>query len=57
MSHRQYANYEEARRDIVQYIVGFYTTVCLHSTSGYLSPTAYEAQRKVKEPANPSEIT
>ena len=41
---RRYANHEEARRDINQYIVGFYNTVRLHSTLGYLSPTAYEAQ-------------
>ncbi len=35
---RQYANHEEARRDINQYIVGFYNVLCLHSTLGYLSP-------------------
>lgn len=41
---RRYANHEEARGDINQYIVGFYNCVRLHSTLGYLSPTAYEAQ-------------
>jgi putative transposase len=35
---RKYANHEEARRDINQYIVGFYNALCLHSTLGYLSP-------------------
>ena len=32
----------EARRDITQYIVGFYNPVRLHSTLGYASPTDYE---------------
>ncbi|EUC19592.1 transposase InsF for insertion sequence IS3, partial [Burkholderia sp. BT03] len=40
----QYANHDEARRDINQYIVGFYNAVRLHSTLGYLSPSAYEAK-------------
>jgi len=47
---RQYANHNEARRDINQYIVGFYNAVRLHSTLGYLSPSAYEAKMAVKEP-------
>jgi transposase InsO family protein len=47
---RQYANHDEARRDINQYIVGFYNAVRLHSTLGYLSPCAYEAKMVVKEP-------
>lgn len=34
---RQYANHDEARCDINQYIVGFYNAVRLHSTLGYLS--------------------
>jgi putative transposase len=29
---RQYANLDEARRDITQYIVSFYNPVRLHST-------------------------
>ncbi len=41
---RQYANHDEARRDITHYIVGFYNPVRLHSTLGYLSPAAYEAK-------------
>lgn len=31
---RHYANHDEARCDIAQYIVGFYNTVRLHSTLG-----------------------
>ncbi|MDT4785847.1 IS3 family transposase ISKpn18 [compost metagenome] len=54
---RQYANHDEARRDITQYIVGFYNPVRLHSTLGYLSPTAHEAKLTVKEPIHLSEIT
>lgn len=42
---RQYANHDEARRDINQYIVGFYNVIRLHSTLGYLSPAAYEVSR------------
>lgn len=54
---RQYANHDEARSDINQYIVGFYNCVRLHSTLGYLSPSAYEAKMAVKVPNNLSEIT
>jgi hypothetical protein len=53
----QYANHDEARRDINQYIVGFYNAVRLRSTLDYLSPVAYEAQLTVKEPICLSEIT
>ncbi len=54
---RQYANHDEARRDISQYIVGFYNAVHLHSTLGYLSPAAYEAKPTAKEPVCLPEIT
>lgn len=54
---RQYANHGEARRDINQYIVGFYNAVRLHSTLGYLSPSAYEAKLTAKQPICLSEIT
>ncbi len=54
---RLYANHDEARRDISQYIFGFYNTVRLHSTLGYLSPAAYEAKPTVNEPIDLSEIT
>ncbi len=53
----QYANHDEARRDINHYIVAFYNPVRLHSTLGYLSPSAYEAKMTVKVPNNLSEIT
>jgi transposase InsO family protein len=42
---RRYANYDEARNDINQYIVGFYNPVRLHSTLGYLD-------RRVRVPEN-----
>jgi len=54
---RQYANHDEARRDINQYIVAFYNPVRLHSTLGYLSPAAYEAKPTAKEPICLSEIS
>lgn len=54
---RRYANHDEARRDINQYIVGFYNPVRLHSTLGYLSPAAYEAKLTVKQPIGLSEIS
>jgi putative transposase len=54
---RQYANHDAARRDINQYIVGFYSAVRLHSTLGYLSPAAYEAKPTAKEPICLSEMT
>jgi putative transposase len=39
-----YANHDEATRDVADYIVGFYNNVRLHSTLGYLPPTAYERE-------------
>ncbi|XHO05464.1 IS3 family transposase ISPosp5 (plasmid) [Ralstonia syzygii] len=54
---RRYANHDEARRDIVQYIVGFYNPVRLHSTLGYLSPCDYEVKLTAKQPICLSEIT
>lgn len=54
---RQYANHDEARRDINRYIVGFYNAVRLHLTLGYLSPAAYEAKPTVKESIDLSETT
>lgn len=41
---RDYANHAEAANDIADYIVGFYNSHRLHSTLGYVSPTAYELQ-------------
>lgn len=54
---RQYTNHEEARRDITQYIVGFYNTVRLHSTLVYLSPVAFEKETLEKVPLGLSENT
>lgn len=38
-----YANHQEAIRDISHYIVAFYNAYRLHSTLGYLSPNQFEA--------------
>lgn len=42
--HQKYKTRSQARTDIFGYIEGFYNTVRLHSTLGYLSPVEYEAQ-------------
>ncbi|WP_153163063.1 DDE-type integrase/transposase/recombinase, partial [Zoogloea sp. 1C4] len=52
-----YANHAEACRDITDYIVGFYNNVRLHSTLGYLPPTAYERKTPVQHPIEVSGIT
>lgn len=39
---RDYANADEARKDIVDYIVGFYNSTRLHSTLAYRSPNDHE---------------
>lgn len=39
---RDYANHEEAKADIADYIVNFYNPVRLHSTLGYRSPVEHE---------------
>lgn len=41
--HRTYKTRAEAKTDIFGYIEGFYNTVRLHSTLGYLSPVEFEA--------------
>ncbi len=53
---RDYANHGEAMKDITDYIVGFYNNVRLHSTIGYLPPTAYEQRAAEKLPIAVSEI-
>lgn len=40
--HRIYATRTEARRDLFQYIEGFYNSRRLHSALGYLSPALAE---------------
>ena len=54
---RDYANHAEATRDITEYIVGFYNTVRLHSTLGYLPPIDYERKMAATQPIGVSEIT
>ena len=41
--HQKYATRSIARTDIFSYIEGFYNTVRLHSSLGYLSPNEFEA--------------
>lgn len=40
--HQKYQTRAQARTDIFAYIEGFYNTVRLHSTLGYVSPVEYE---------------
>lgn len=54
---RRYANHGEARRDIADYIIGFYNSVRIHSTLGYLPPNVYERQTAAEPPIAVSEIT
>jgi transposase InsO family protein len=54
---RDYANHSEAVRDVTEYIVGFYNNVRLHSTIGYLTPTAYERIKAAIQPIDVSEIS
>jgi transposase InsO family protein len=42
--HQHYKTRQEAKTDIFAYIEGFYNTVRLHSTLGYLSPAEFEAR-------------
>ena len=42
--HQRYLSRSQARTDIFNYIEGFYNTVRLHSTLGYLSPAEFEGQ-------------
>ena len=54
---RDYANFDEAKHDITDYIVGFYNCTRLHSTLGYLSPAAFERKMAVKQSIAVSENT
>ncbi|THU04610.1 IS3 family transposase [Lampropedia puyangensis] len=49
---KTYANHQEARCDIADYIVNFYNRVRLHSTLGYCSPAMYE--RKFRQTQQPT---
>lgn len=54
---RDYANPEEAMRDVMDYIVNFYNSNRLHSSLGYLSPNDYERINTMKQPILVSEKT
>ena len=54
---KDYANHAEAVADIADYIVGFYNNVRLHSTLGYLPPSAYERKQAEKQLIELSENT
>ena len=41
---REYANHDEAKKDIAQYIVEFYNSERINSVLGNLSPVVYERQ-------------
>jgi transposase InsO family protein len=54
---RDYANQMEATKDIIEYIVGFYNCLRLHSTLGNLPPMIYEIEMAAKNLIDVSEIT
>ena len=45
--HQKYQTRSQARTDIFSYIEGFYNTVRLHSSLGYLSPSEFEANYQI----------
>ena len=54
---RDYANQMEASKDIVDYIIGSYNCLRLHSTLGYASPINYEHDMAEKQPSGVSEFS
>lgn len=54
---KDYANHEEAIKDVADYIVGFYNSVRLHSKLGNLPPNAFEQQLATHSPIDVSEKT
>jgi putative transposase len=54
---QDYANHEEAMRDVTDYIVNFYNSRRLHSRLGYLPPNDYERKMAEKQPILVSEKT
>ena len=52
---RDYANHDEAIRDVTDYIVNFYNSRRLHSSLGYLSPNNFEIKMIAKQPIAVSE--
>lgn len=45
---RDYANQEEARRDVADYLMTFYNQKRLNSALGYMSPAEFERQHRLK---------
>ncbi len=45
---RDYANQEEAHRDVADYLVTFYNQKLLNAALGYMSPAAFEKQYRLK---------
>lgn len=54
---RTYANQAEARKEVIDYIVGFYNCARLHSVLGNLSPAAFEQNMAARKPIAVSEFT
>ena len=54
---KDYANHAEVIKDVTDYIIVFYNNVRLHSTLGYLPPSAYERKPADKQPIEVSENT
>jgi transposase InsO family protein len=54
---QDYANHQEAVRDVTDYIVAFYNSQRLHSTLGYLSPNVFERKMADEQPILVSEKT
>ena len=54
---RTYANQAEARKDVTDYIIGFYNCTRLHSILGNLSPAVFERNMAAKQPIAVSENT
>jgi putative transposase len=54
---QDYANHEEAMRDVTDYIVNFYNSRRLHSKLGYLPPNDYERKMAEKQPIQVPEKT
>lgn len=47
---QNYANNEEAKLDINDYIINFYNSQSLHFTLGYVSLNVYQIQNAIKKP-------
>lgn len=54
---RTYANQAEAKKDVTDYIVGFYNCSRLHSVLGNLPPSVFERNMAAKKPIGVSELT